>query len=444
MTELALLVALGLIAMLLCSFTLLPLLLSFSRPAASREAPWSRWGAWFERTSGGPPLRAAAPWLLLVGAGLLALPGLRFELHPWALALRGNPESARLDRLNREAGSAFTPLLIVSTGASADEALARDREAVGKLKTVALQAGVASIQSLARWLPAPEVQRANIRFVREHRDLFSPQRFRRDFEAVVARMAHPAPALAGKYLPEILRSLDPDPQELTLNGLRELGLGADIDRHLMRDGEGYVAVSYVYLRRFPWAEGSASKFVAVARAAGVEDVPGVRLAGDALRSADHARVIRRALIVATLLATLLVGTLLALRFRRIALVALCLAPLACGLAACLLTMRLFGIELTLLSIAIVPILIGIGVDDGIHIVDRLNSGQDLGTVLREAGAAMIMTTLTTVGAFAAFALATFTGVREVGLVGAVGMLACLLASLHLVPLGWRLLPRPLT
>ncbi len=47
-------------------------------------------------------------------------------------------------------------------------------------------------------------------------------------------------------------------------------------------------------------------------------------------------------------------------------------------------------------------------------------------------------TMTTVGAFACLVFATFTGVRELGLVGAVGLIVCLLASLHLIPLVYRL------
>jgi predicted RND superfamily exporter protein len=116
-----------------------------------------------------------------------------------------------------------------------------------------------------------------------------------------------------------------------------------------------------------------------------------------------------------------------------------LAPVVCGLGAALLIMRLFGIPLTLLTIALAPILVGIGVDDGVHVVDRLARGEDVDSVLRETGAAMTLTTLTTVGAFAALSLTTFTGIRELGLIGGVGLIVCLLASLHLIPLGWMVL-----
>jgi predicted exporter len=437
--QLATLTALGLLAILVCSFTVLPLLLSLSRPATRDEVIWSRWGRLFERASRAQPALAVTPWIVLVGASLAVAGGLRFEPHPWKLAVRGNPESARLDRLSREAGSAFTPVLLVSRGSTAEQALDRDREAVRRLRPVALRAGVATIQSLARWLPAPEDQRANIRFVQERPELFSPQRFRQDFEDVVARMDRPDPYLTEEYLPQITRSLNPDIDELALSDLRDLGLGSEVDRHLTQHAGEHLAVSYVFLRRFPWAEGVVSRFLSVVRDAGIEDLPGVTLAGDPLRSANHAQVIRRTVALATVLAVLLVSSVLWLRFRHVSLVVLCLMPLACGLSAAVLVMRLAGIELNLLSIAIAPIVVGIGVDDGIHVVGRLREGHELGAVLREAGSSITMTTLTTVGAFACLGLATFTGVREVGLVGAVALLVCLLASLHIIPVGWRLI-----
>ncbi|NNG16153.1 MAG: MMPL family transporter, partial [Gemmatimonadales bacterium] len=440
MRQVAWLTAFGLLAILVCSFTVLPLLLSISAPAQRSQSAWSRWGALFERALRLRPLVGLAPWVVLVAACVVVLPSLRFEPHPWRLAVRGNPESARLDHLSREMGSAFTPLLIVSRGRTDREALERDREAVQRLQPVALRAGVATIQSLARWLPSASDQRANIEFVAANRELFSPDRFRRDFEAAVNRMEDPPPSpyLMDEYLPLVTRGLNPDLGEVTLDELRRLGVDADVDRHLVQYASEYFAVSYVFLRQFPWAEGAVSGFLEVAREAGVDDAAGVTLAGDALRSATHTRVIRRAVFIATLIAVVLVGGLLWLRFRRVALVALCLAPLACGLSAALLVMWLLGLELNLLTITIAPVLVGIGVDDGIHMVERLRAGQGLGTVLRETGSSMTMTTLTTVGALACLALATFAGIRELGLVGAVGLLTCLLASLHLIPLGWQL------
>jgi predicted RND superfamily exporter protein len=150
---------------------------------------------------------------------------------------------------------------------------------------------------------------------------------------------------------------------------------------------------------------------------------------------------RRAVALATLIAVLVVAAILWYFVRRISLVGLCMVPVVCASSATLLAMRLLGVELNLMSAAIAPILVGAGVDYGVHMVARLQAGQAVADVLEEAGASLAVTTLTTVGGFACLSLATFTGIRELGILGALGITACLLAALHLVPLGWLWLNR---
>jgi predicted exporter len=435
--EVGILSALALLTILVASLTFLPLVLSYFRPA--RQPTMSvRWDRLAGRLEGSRPLLGALPWLVLVGVALAVLPSLHFEGDPWRIIARGDPESARLEALSREAGIAFTPILVVSTGATAEEALQRDRDAARRLRAVSLRAGVAAIQSLAQWLPAPDRQRENLAYMQSHPDVFDAARVRRDFTAVVARMEDPDPYLMEEYLPRILAALEPPREPVAVPELRALGLGEEVDRHLKEWNGAPLVVSFVYLRRLPISEGVTPRFMRVAREAGLTTLPGVSLAGAPL-NAPEPRVIGRAVVHAALLATLLVVALLRLRFGRWSLVLLCMVPLVCGLSAAVLALRLLGTEFNLLVAAIAPVLVGTGVDDGIHVVDRLRSGQDVATVLREAGSSLVLTTLTTVAAFACLGLATFDGIREVGLLGAVGMLAGLLASLHLVPLGWRAL-----
>lgn len=437
--EVGVLAALGLVLILGCTFTVLPLLLSFSRPARTRESRFWSWAA--EAVTAGRPAVAVAPWILLIGGAAASLPGLNFQAHPWRVLVRGNPEWAELDRLSTEAGTWFTPILVISTGATPEAALGRDREAMRRLRPVALQAGIATIRSPAQWLPDPEDQRANLAYVRANSELFSKSRIARDFAAIVARANAPDPYLTEEYLPRVLASLGSQLDEVTVADLRSLGLESEFDRYLWSSEGGHVAVSYIFLRRFPWAEGVMDRFMAVMQEAGLTDLPGVTLAGEPLRAPDPGAT-RRSVGSAALVAILLVAGILWHHFRSPSLVGLCLVPVVCGLSATVLAMRLLGFEFNLMSVAIAPILVGTGVDDGIHVVSRLREGQEVTAVLREAGSSLVMTTLTTLAAFASLALATFAGAREVGILGAIGMLTCLFASVHLVPLGWQWLGDP--
>jgi predicted exporter len=436
--QIAWITAVGLLAILAASLVVLPLALSGLPAGRGPGAFWRLWGELFDRAGRRHVRLGLALWVALVAGSLVSARFIPFEPHPWKLALRGNPKSAETARLSEEMGISFTPLLMVSRGGTLGEALARDREATRILRRVAIQAGVASLSSLSGWLPTEKDQRTNLAFVREHTELFSPARFRRDFQDVVARMERPDPYLLEEYLPTVERFLEPDPRRVTPEALRELGLGAELDRHLYGSGGEYAAISYVYLTRFPWAEGAVERFLERFEGAGGGDLAGVRVLGDALRSASHARILRRDAAVATLLVALLISLILWIEFRDPVAMGICLLPLLCGVSAAALTMAALSIELNMLTLTIAPLLIGLGVDDGIHIVERLHAGERSVQVLREAGSSMTITTLTTVATFACLGLARFDGIRDVGLVGSVGLVACLLASLHLVPSCYRM------
>ena len=433
MVQLGWITALGLVILLGCSFTVLPLALSFTRPHHVAESAWFRFTG-LAHASFEWPRWSVVPWLVLIAVSAWFALRVPFEPHPWKVVVRGHPATAELDRVQRRLGASFTPILMVSSGRTEAEALTRDREATAAMDRIRHRAGVAATVSLSHWLPSPEQQQANITFVRQRPELFSPARFSRDFLVVAERMARRDSALMTRYLPQVARFIHPNPEPLSLDRLRSMGLGALVDRHLVRQGDEYLAVTQVYLRRLPWAAGALDQFSAAVRDLGGTALSEVRFAGDAVRGATHTATLKRDIGRATAIALGLVGIILVARFRRLSLIALCLVPLVCGISAALGLMGLLGIELNILTLAIAPLLIGLGVDDGIHMVDRLARGESPAQVIRETGPAMTITTFTTITGFACLGLATFRGVRELGLVAAFGLVVCLGASLHLVPL----------
>ncbi|MGE3527136.1 MAG: MMPL family transporter, partial [Gemmatimonadales bacterium] len=420
--EIAWLTAIGLLAILAASFTVLPLALSFTAPGVRQP---SRGGQWLGRVTALSPRTAVAGLGLLLLGGAVAAPRIPLQTDPWQVKVRGDVRAARLEQLSRDAGTSFTPLYLVSSGETAEEAIERDRAAVLRLRRVALDAGVASIESVSWLLPAPADQRANLAYIREDPERFAARRVTADFRQAVGRMNHPRPHLLTEYLPAIVRALPAEPREITLSTLRSAGFGAELDRHLIRVGERWLSVSYIYLRQLPVAPGVVDRFTAVTHRAGLDSLPGVRIRGRSLRVASQAAVLKGDAVRATLVALVVVLAILSVQFRSIGLVARCLVPLVAGIMAILIAMAWAGIPLTLLTLAVAPILLGIGVDDGIHVVERQRRGDSRDAILREAGASMVLTTLTTVAAFACLSLARFGGLGEVGLLGSVGMVAAL-------------------
>lgn len=442
MLEVACVTALGLIAMLFSSFTVLPIALAFTEP--SRHAATSIWHRGMTLTHDigqRHPRRWLLGWAaLLLGCFVLART-LRFEPHPWKVALRGSPATAELERVRQLLGVWPSPILMVSSGATEVEALERDREAVYQLERVGPRAGVVTIESLTRWLPASSQQRADLVFFRAHAATFAPDRVQRDFLAAVAQMKHPDPRLTKEYLPRVLSLLRTSTEELTIDGLRGMGLDSLVGRHLVHDGQQVLAVSYVYLAQSPWMAGVTDRFEETMKMGEGDALTRAHFVGDALRGATHPAQLRHDILLATLAAFVMVGLLLLLQFRRVGPALLCLLPLVCGIAAGLGAMALLGIELNVLTMAIGPLMVGLCVDDGIHLVERLERGESQLHVLQDSGAAIIITTLTTVTGFACLAFARFPGVRELGLIGSIGILVALAASLQLVPMCYALLTK---
>jgi predicted RND superfamily exporter protein len=98
-------------------------------------------------------------------------------------------------------------------------------------------------------------------------------------------------------------------------------------------------------------------------------------------------------------------------------------------------------HLNILSVVFTTILIGLGIDFGIHILERYKeermSGDDISTSLQKTvegtGRGNFAGAITTALAFGAMTLTDFVGVAELGWIAAWGILFCMLAMLLLLP-----------
>ena len=435
MLQLAGITAFGLLAMLVASFTVLPIALSYSSPTRQPQSSrWFRGLTWAHAFGQRHPARWLGAWGVLLLACFVSARAIRFEPHPWKVALRGNPTTADIERVRALLGVWPSPILMVSSGANEVEALEQDRAAVYQLDRVGPRAEVVTIESLTHWIPPAAQQDADLRYFAAHRDVFAPQRIEREFRASLVGMANPDPKLAGEYLPRVLSLLATSRSALTIDALRQLGMDSLVNHHLVHDGSRVLAVSYVYLRQSPWTAGVIDRFEETMKMGEGDALTRAHFVGDALHGATRPGQLRHDILVATFAAFVLVTLLLAFQFRRIVPALLCLLPLVCGIAAALGVMALLGIELNVLTLSIAPLMVGLCVDDGIHLLERLERGEDRLQVVQDSGAAIIITTLTTVTGFACLAFARFPGVRELGLIGSVGIIVALAASLQLVPM----------
>ena len=116
-------------------------------------------------------------------------------------------------------------------------------------------------------------------------------------------------------------------------------------------------------------------------------------------------------------------------------VVLTAVPLLLGELGAIGGMTLLGHNLNMVSMGIIPIILGIGIDDGIHIVHRfMDQGEkDVPGVFRFAGRAVVITSMTTIVGFGSLIFSSYKGLWSAGLFAILGVGVCLLASITLLP-----------
>jgi predicted RND superfamily exporter protein len=132
-------------------------------------------------------------------------------------------------------------------------------------------------------------------------------------------------------------------------------------------------------------------------------------------------------------AFLLVLVILLVFFRNMTKVMLAMLPMLLGVIVTTGVMGSLGISFNPVNFIILPILIGIGLDDGIHIVDRYRETQDIQKTLISTGRSILLTSLTTCLGFGSLALAKYHVLANMGLLTIVGVLSCFFFSAVLLP-----------
>jgi len=134
------------------------------------------------------------------------------------------------------------------------------------------------------------------------------------------------------------------------------------------------------------------------------------------------------LLRTVILATILVMAILLIFFGSLSKTLLVLLPTGLALLTTAGLMGYLGISINLINFIIIPILIGIGLDDGIHIMDRFRENNDIGITLNSTGRSILLTTLTTCLGFGSLALARYQVLSAMGLLTITGVLSCFLYS----------------
>jgi hypothetical protein len=98
-------------------------------------------------------------------------------------------------------------------------------------------------------------------------------------------------------------------------------------------------------------------------------------------------------------------------------------------------MDIFELKLNMANLVILPLILGIGVVNGIHITHRYREEKDKNSVVlgKSTGQAVVLSSLTTMIGFGSMMVADHYGVFSLGLVLTLGVFCCLVASVTFLP-----------
>jgi hopanoid biosynthesis associated RND transporter like protein HpnN len=165
------------------------------------------------------------------------------------------------------------------------------------------------------------------------------------------------------------------------------------------------------------------------------------LTGRPVLQADEMKTTNKDMTRASLIAVILVGLLFVAILRGWLRPALMVSTLIMAICWTFGFATLAVGELNLLSIVFALVLVGIGVDFGVHIVTRFMEGLKGGLNTKEAvhrallhtGPGIILCAATSVCAFYAVVGSDFQGLAQLGLIGGTGILLCMVAMMTVLP-----------
>ncbi|MGD8536169.1 MAG: MMPL family transporter [Candidatus Aminicenantes bacterium] len=138
---------------------------------------------------------------------------------------------------------------------------------------------------------------------------------------------------------------------------------------------------------------------------------------------------------AALLTLAVVFVLLWIDFRKPLYALIAMIPLALGVFWMVGLMNLTGILLSMMTVMGVPLIIGIGIDDGVHIMHRwrIEGNGRIRTVYSSTGKAILLTSLTTMFAFGSLMFSVMPGFGMFGGALFLGVGACFLTTAIVLP-----------
>jgi hopanoid biosynthesis associated RND transporter like protein HpnN len=284
---------------------------------------------------------------------------------------------------------------------------------------------VEALRRLSGFLEGQEVARVPTGLAR------SAQMLQRELDAFLTRVdagGDPRPALAA--LEETLLASLPQQLERLRRNLETSAISREalpeslVERMVAEDGMARVQI-------FPAEDlgtrDSMVRFVEAARSVS-PDITGLPVS-----LVECSYVTRDSLREAIAWALIAIALVLLVLWRRPVDVGVVMLPLLLAVELTAAATVVFGVSLNFANICVLPLLLGIGVDSGVHMVHRSRHGAGVSLLGSTTAQAVLFSAFTTLASFGTLALSEHRGIASLGTLLVIGMALTLAGNLVLLP-----------
>lgn len=362
--------------------------------------------------------------LLIFLLSLFFLPRVRMDAR-FEITGADNPAVAAQNRLSAKFGIEGSPNVLLIAGGQ-QEVLQRAEDLTSGLEAYRQRGILKSIFSPSDLLPSARTQRERAASLADI-DLAASARALEDALRENGFRTGPQQPFIDR-----LRKLGQNTEPITLEKAAEFLPPGLLDNSIRKTKDG----SYVAAVAFYATDPNATQVVpeAVLDSWRAQFGPFVEFSFDKINRDMQNRVLhdsRRALLWTGAAIVLIVY----FCFRNLRISLVVLMPIAFAIVVTFGLLLLVRHHFSFMCITAIPLIIGIGIDNGIHLVRRYLENESLGilAIAKASGAALIQSNLTTIIGFGALMASSFTPLAEMGLVTSLGVALALAGGLWLVP-----------
>lgn len=354
---------------------------------------------------------------------------LKFNTNMRELRSMSNPGIKLQTTLTEKYGASFRPFTVVLS-ANSEENLAKTYE---DFMTNLRKMNVARVESIYSIVPNTMLQRENLKFLVENN---LPKNIEMNFFNAFDKEGLTCSEECKDYIGSLTKSLKAI-KPLKLEDLAKSDMYSIFVNMLnVKEGKIKIALS-IFPKNAMWNKVETDKLIMSIQSfldkTNNKDenfVTGIKILTNEIQ-----RLIKDNFYSSSALAFFLVFLIVYFHYKSLNLTLISFLPLVSGLIAMLGMLKLTNQDITLFNFIATPMLIGIGIDDGIHIFDRfLASGkQDITDTVVHTGKAITFTSLTTIIGFGSLFVSHFEGFASLGLTTIYGVFFCWFSSLIYFP-----------